>query len=119
METFPHEDHWDSSDDELLSEKRKRLQMQKKRKSAIECNWEKTDPDEEELDADDLLNVGIPNDVAGRIQIMETFPHERLQMQKKRKTAIECNWEKTDPVYRLWNSVGALEEYTEHKRLLL
>ncbi|KAK9747478.1 hypothetical protein QE152_g5297 [Popillia japonica] len=35
--------------------------------------------DEEELDADDLLNVGIPNDVAGvgiRIQIMETFPHE-------------------------------------------
>ncbi|KAK9695840.1 Transposase IS4 [Popillia japonica] len=65
METFPHEDHWDSSDDELLSEKRK-----------------------------------------------------RLQMQKKRKTAIECNWEKTDPVYRLWNSVGALEEYTEHKRLL-
>ncbi|KAI4462405.1 hypothetical protein MML48_4g00015189 [Holotrichia oblita] len=58
--------------------------------------------DEEELDEDDLLIVGIPNDVAGRIQITESFPREdhwdssddellsekrrRLKMQKKRKT---------------------------------
>lgn len=88
--------------------------------------------DEEEFDENEIGPLQIPNDVTGHVEIIRNInvddedwnssDDEPLSNLKKRlkthtkKEKLDYNWNKSEPVYKKWNTSDVLDEYTQQKQ---